>query len=116
MPAFTIKCNVELSKEKATALCKEASKVMADILGKPESFVTVTYEVPLAMTWDGNEEPAAVCMLLSLGTSSPEHNVKVSAKVAELLRKHCGVQPSRYYVEFVDPPRSDLGWNGRTFA
>ena len=116
MPAFIVSCNVVLSKEAATAFCNEACTVLAKMLGKPESFMCVSYDTPLALTWERSDEPAAVCRLVSLGTSSPDLNRQVSAKVSELLDKHCKVAPNRYYLEFVDPPRTELGWSGRTFA
>lgn len=115
MPSLTINCNVELSKEQATSLVKEASGSVSALLGKPESFVTVSYSTPAAMTWGGTEDPCASCTLASIGKIDADTNASVSAMLSELLRKYCAVESNRYYCEFVDAARPNMGWQGKTF-
>ncbi len=53
--------------------------------------------------------------LSSLGSIDPDTNKATSAAVAEILEAELGVPAGRYYINFFDSERSNMGYNGGTF-
>ena len=45
----------------------------------------------------------------------PDTNKATSAAVAEILEAELGVPAGRYYINFFDSERSNMGYNGGTF-
>ena len=102
-------------KSGASALCKELSSCVARCLGKPESYVLVSFKKVDAMTFGGSDDPAACLYLSSLGAINPENNKRASAEFATILETELGVTKDRYYCNFYDSPRPNMGYNGGTF-
>ena len=99
----------------AEELCKKLSSTVAGTLGKPESYVMVTFQKVDAMCYGGTSDPAAFLYLSSLGSIDPDTNKATSAAVAEILEAELGVPKGRYYINFFDSERSNMGYNGGTF-
>jgi len=53
--------------------------------------------------------------LASLGAINPETNTATSAAIAAILEEELGVAKDRYYINFFDSERSNMGYNGGTF-
>jgi len=115
MPSFNIQTNVPLDGVVTSDILKDASKAVARILGKPESYVLISLRGGIPMSFGGTEEPAAYGELISIGGVGPATNKELSAAISEILETKLSVPPSRFYIKFFDVKRSDMGWNGSTF-
>ena len=112
MPVLQITSNVTI--DHADTLAKQASSLVADILGKPESYVMVNINDNAELIFAGSSEPCAHLVLKSLGL--PESETKAySEKLCSLVEQQLGVSPSRTYIEFINPERHMFGWNNSTF-
>lgn len=115
MPYLFIQTNQTVEDEKRGDFLAAASRLCAELLGKPEDYVMVTLEQGKAMSFAGTTEPAAFLRLTSLGmdpSSCPEYSKKLCAFFEESI----GVPPGRIYIEFHSPDRAMYGWNSKTFA
>jgi len=115
MPSLNIQTNVPLDGVVTSDILKDASKAVARILGKPESYVLISLRGGIPMSFGGTEEPAAYGELISIGGVGPATNKELSAAISEILETKLSVPPSRFYIKFFDVKRSDMGWNGSTF-
>jgi phenylpyruvate tautomerase len=114
MPFLKIQTNQPLAQTTAKALAAKASGRVADLLGKPESYVMVTVETNAAMQFAGSDQPLAYLELKSIGL--PESLTPSASRVlCELVTGETGVPANRIYIEFSDAPRQMWGWNGATF-
>jgi len=114
MPYLRIETNVELDQERTDTLMAEASKAIADRLGKPERYVMVEVVAGARLMFDGNCDPAAYVELKSIGL--PESQTQpLSRFLCEFLQDQLKIAPDRVYIEFIDIPRKYWGWNGSTF-
>lgn len=112
MPLLTIKTNTRIDNKKDLALT--ASKKVAEILTKPESYVMIDVMPEQTLIFAGNDEPAAFLALKSL--SLPESSTAdFSNALCELINQQLGIDKSRVYIEFSNPERHMWGWNGATF-
>ncbi len=68
------------------------------------------------MSFGASEEPCAFAQVISLGSIGGEKNKIISAGICALLQSKLGVPPNRVYIHFVDPERSDFGFNSSTFG
>ena len=100
--------------EDKSALAKQASSLVAEILGKPESYVMVNVNTEADLVFAGTDEPCAHLTLESLGL--PEAETKaLSQSLCGFVEQQLGVPASRTYIEFVSPERHMFGWNNSTF-
>ena len=117
MPQLTIETNAaQPAPEVWQAQAKELTQLVSKALGKPVEYVTVGLHFERCLMWGGAPDDAcAHCRLTSLGGINKAANAAFSKTLADFLLKNYGVEPNRYYLLFVDPKRSDMGWNGATF-
>ena len=114
MPTLRILTNVQVPAEARADLLKRASGTVAELLGKPESYVMVILEDGCDLIFAGSAAPAAYLELKSLGL--PElKTTHYSRVLCDLLNETLGVPTERVYIEFAAPPRHLFGWNGGTF-
>jgi phenylpyruvate tautomerase len=99
-----------------SGLLKTLSAELARELGKPESYVLVSFENTSSMLFGGTAEPACFATLKNIGTFSPEQTERLSAQLTQHLSAALGVHPSRVYIEFVDAKPHLWGHDGGTFA
>ncbi len=112
MPLLELMTNTNIDDTQDIA--KRASKLTADILGKPESYVMVKIQPKQDLIFAGSGEPAAHVKLKSLGL--PETNTaELSAKICDFINAELGINSARVYIEFSNPERHMWGWDGRTF-
>lgn len=112
MPLLQINTNISIKD--STALAKDASRIVAGMLGKPESYVMVIINAETSMIFGGSEDDVAHLKLKSLGLDE--------SKTADYSRHLCGfiqntlsIPPARIYIEFSDPQRHMWGWDSSTF-
>ena len=106
-----------IDKSKQTAFLKECSKTIANILGKPEQYVMISYKHVDGMIYAGNDElPSAFCHLASIGKIGPDYNPKVSNAICKILETHLNIKSNRVYIQFYDSSASNFGYDGSTFG
>jgi len=114
MPLLKIQTNQPIDANKQRTLAADASKAVADMLGKPERYVMISIEANPAMLFGGNDEPLAYLELKSIGLPETRTN-DFSATLSALLSRHLDLPADRVYIEFADAPHAMWGWNGGTF-
>ncbi|GAB5353588.1 hypothetical protein AAMO2058_000048100 [Amorphochlora amoebiformis] len=114
-PSLTVTTNVVMDKSKKMGFMKAASKLVSSALGKPESYVAIAVNDGTDLIWGGEDVPAALCQVVSLGSINLENNKKVSEGVCEML-KDFGIAGTKVYIEFRDVARENMGYDGKTFA
>lgn len=114
MPTLKIQTNVEPTGDRRHPFLKAASSKVAEVLGKPESYVMVMLQTNPDMLFAADDAPLAYLELKSLGL--PEDKTPaLSAALCALIEEYFGVPPQRIYIEFASPPRHMFGWDGGTF-
>lgn len=114
MPTLRIQTNAHVPTGDRMALLARASQTVAEMLGKPESYVMVILEDARDMLFAGSPSPAAFLELVSLGL--PEDRTAYYARIlCNLMDDALGIAADRVYIGFSSPPRHLFGWNGDTF-
>jgi len=114
MPTLQLTTNVKVEDAKAFVL--ELSKLASTTLGKPESFVSVSYTYEEALSFAGTFEPAFLLTIISLGNINQEANVKYSKDFFGFFESKLGVPDNRGYITFIDPGRPNMGYKSSTFG
>lgn len=114
MPYLRIQTNHELDAASQQALLPKASALVAQGLGKPESYVMVSFAPTQPMMFAGSDAPCAYLELKSIGLAESK-TATLSASLCELLESECAIPAKRVYIEFADAPRAFWGWDGGTF-
>jgi len=114
MPTLRILTNATVPTEDRLALLARASHTVAELLGKPESYVMVILEDGRDMLFAGTPAPAAYLELKSLGLAETK-TADYSRALCDLLAGALGIPAERVYIEFSAPPAHLFGWNGGTF-
>lgn len=115
MPTLNLTTNVPVDAVVASDILRDATRTVAKIIGKPESYVMIIINEGVPMAFAGSEEPAAYAELISIGGLGPSVNGKLSAALAEILETKLSLDSSRFYIKFYDVERSYFGFNGSTF-
>ncbi len=112
MPLLEISTNTEI--ENSQEIAEQASKLTADLLGKPESYVMVKIQSTQTLIFAGSNEPAAHVKLKSLGL--PENRTAdFSSSICSFINTELNISSARIYIEFSSPERHMWGWDDRTF-
>ena len=67
MPYFNIDINQEMDSNATQKTMQNASAFLAELLGKPESFVMVSIKTSIPITFGGTADSAAFVRLKSIG-------------------------------------------------
>tara|TARA_B100000965_G_scaffold201342_1_gene168095 strand:+ start:700 stop:1038 length:339 start_codon:yes stop_codon:yes gene_type:complete len=94
-------------------LQKEISKTVANLTGKPESYVMTMIQSHSQMTFSGSDEPCCFIKLKSIGALNPS---KMSKSLCELIASKTNIKINRIYIEFIDVKASNWGFNSTTFG
>src|SRR4051794_24983742 len=117
MPLINVFTSAELPPaEKADALLKDLSSLLAKRFGKPERYVMTSLVPRPRMTFAGSGAPACYVEIKNVGEISPELSRTLSADVCGRLNAALGVALDRIYIEMADVPGHLWGWNGDTFG
>jgi phenylpyruvate tautomerase PptA (4-oxalocrotonate tautomerase family) len=115
MPLLKITTNREIDPEQRSPLMAKASSRVAELLGKPESYVMVMLEHGQEMLFGGSPEPLAYLELKSIGLPR-DRTGTLSAELCRLVTEELAIPERRIYIEFSDAERDLWGWNSTTFA
>lgn len=113
-PSLVVHTNVDMGSKKR-AFMLAASRSVAEVLKKPESYVAVCVMDGLDIVWGGSDDDCALCRVTSLGGINLENNKALSEDVCELLAEF-GIAGTRVYVTFEDIARENMGYDSATFA
>jgi phenylpyruvate tautomerase PptA (4-oxalocrotonate tautomerase family) len=97
-------------------LLKTLSTELAELLGKPESYVMVSLENDATILFGGSAEPACFAALKSIGTFTPELTERLAGRLTKHLAAALGIAPGRIYLEFIEAKPHLWGHDGSTFA
>ena len=92
---------------------KEVSKLVAELTGKPESYVMTMFQTDNNMTFAGSDEPCCYVKLKSIGSIKPS---EMSKALCELIASRTNIKINRIYIEFKDVKASNWGFNSSTFG
>ena len=112
MPFLSITSNQILDTQ--SAQLETLSKIVAEALGKPESYVMVSLQHNPDMIFAGSNTPLAYCQLKSLGLQEAQ-TAALSETLCNSLHELYAIDPSRIYIEFAAPARPMWGWDKKTF-
>ena len=114
MPYLRIQTNQSVDDSTKSAVLSKASELVANKLGKPESYVMTSYAPTQPMTFAGNSDACAYLELKSIGL--PENKTTaLSAALCKLINEELDIPGKRIYIEFTDAPKTMWGWNNATF-
>lgn len=115
MPYLNIKTNRDLTDIDVGKVLKEASRLCADLLGKPEDYMAVSMDECRFMAFGGTSDPFAFLELRSIGL--PEESPgRLSSELCKFVEEKLAVAPNRVYINFEDIDRKMWGWDGKTFG
>ena len=114
MPYLKITTNKSIDADRKHNVLKAASKMVATELDKPEQYMMVSIESPVAMLFAATEEPCAFLELRGIGLPESKAS-RLSQLLCELMESQTGVRKNRVYIHFADVKPNMWGWNGETF-
>ena len=87
--------------------------MVADLTGKPESYVMTLIQSDKNMTFAGSDEPCCFIQLKSIGSLNPS---SMSKSLSKLIASKTNININRIYIEFQDVKASHWGFNSSTFG
>eukprot|EP00922_Rhytidocystis_sp_ex-Travisia-forbesii_P004032 GHVS01005860.1.p1 GENE.GHVS01005860.1~~GHVS01005860.1.p1 ORF type:complete len:116 (+),score=15.96 GHVS01005860.1:168-515(+) len=115
MPLCIVNTSVKVSAEVEKEMLQQIEQTVSSITGKPVSYVMVGFNQLSSLRFGGSDEPAAFCLLHSIGQINATNNKKLSNSISQILKEHLKVQPNRLFIQFYDSPAQNFGYNGGTF-
>tara|TARA_B100001250_G_C19780108_1_gene781486 strand:+ start:769 stop:1107 length:339 start_codon:yes stop_codon:yes gene_type:complete len=112
MPLIQVNTSIKSVVDK-DLLQQEISKMVADLTGKPESYVMTMIQSDTQMTFAGSDEPCCFIKLKSIGSLNPS---SMSKSLCDLIASKTNIETDRIYVEFIDVKASNWGFNSSTFG
>lgn len=112
MPLLEITTNATVEDEQAFA--EQASGFVAELLGKPESYVMIRLQTEQTLLFAGSDEAAALVTLKSLGLPE-DSTAEFSSSICDFIQSVTGISSARIYIEFSAPQRHMWGWDKKTF-
>ncbi|XP_028648565.2 LOW QUALITY PROTEIN: macrophage migration inhibitory factor [Erpetoichthys calabaricus] len=114
MPIFVVNTNV--SKDAVPeAFISEVTKELAKAMGKPAQYIAIHVASDQLMMFGGKTDPCALCSLHSIGKISGQQK-QYSKLFCGMLQKHLNISTDRIYINFIDMPAENVGWNNSTFG
>ncbi|XP_042510089.1 macrophage migration inhibitory factor homolog [Macadamia integrifolia] len=102
MPCLNLSMNVSLDGVDTAPIVSEAIKAVADIIGRPESYVMVLMKGSIPITFNGNEEPAAFAELTSMGGIDTGVKRKLILEIGTILETKLSIPKSRFIFKVFD--------------
>jgi len=113
MPSLVLTTNVKVPDVREFVV--EFSKVAAKTLGKPEQYISISYNYDENLSFHGTFDPAFLMTITSLDNINPTVNEKYSKAFFAHFEAKLGVPGDRGYITFFDPGRAYLGHEATTF-
>ena len=116
MPLIKLDTTERLSDEDKRRLATRLSRLGAETIGKPESYVMVAVADGVTMLHAGEPGPAAFVDVRSIGGLSGSVNRLLSEKICEALTEIAQVPGDRVYLNFTSLTAASWGHDGSTFG
>lgn len=116
MPLIKLDTTEKLSDKDKAALCSRLSRLCAETIGKPETYVMVSVADGLAMLHAGKPGPAAFADVRSIGGLNGRVNGALAEKICKVLEEVAHVPGDRVYLNFTSVDASAWGHDGSTFG
>ena len=114
MPYLSIETNQPVERSLRGELLGKLSAFVAELLGKPESYVMIALKPETPLVFDGSDEPAAFVRVKSIGLPK-DRCAQLSEKICGFIEQELRVPKNRVFIDFKDLERAMFGWNGKTF-
>ena len=114
MPYFSIETNQAIDQASNRELLHKTSSFIAELLGKPESYIMISIKSEILLNFAGSDEPTAFVRLKSIGLPK-ERCTEFSKKICGFVERELEIPPNRVFIDFKDLKREMFGWNGKTF-
>jgi len=115
MPLLKIQTSVIVPEGKKAQLLADASRIMAEITGKPEKYVMVVLQSG-EILMGGAAGAAAFMDVRGIGGLNKAVNAKLTKALCDLLKRELAIDPARVYATFTDVSAQNWGCNGATFG
>ena len=106
---------IESTKEISSNVLAQLSATAAETIGKPETYVMVSASTAKIMM-SGSDGNAAFLEVKSIGGLSQSVNQELTEKICSLLTDQLGISPERVYINFMEVPAGQWGWNNSLFG
>jgi phenylpyruvate tautomerase PptA (4-oxalocrotonate tautomerase family) len=116
MPLIKVQMSVKCDTEKKNEICMALSKICAEGIGKPESYVASILEDDATICFGGNLTPGAFVVVKSIGGLNASVNTKLSETICRCLTEKAGIPGDKIYINFIDVPGFSWGWNSSIFG
>jgi phenylpyruvate tautomerase PptA (4-oxalocrotonate tautomerase family) len=117
MPLLSVLSSALPPAPRRAEVMARLSRLLARELEKPETYVMVALNQPVAMSFGGDAgRPTCYAELKNVGTLSPQRFEQLSALLCRELASALEVAPERIYIEFTNADGAQWGWNGTTFG
>lgn len=114
MPYINSKITVKLSEEDKEALKIRMGEIIAEIPGKSEEWLMVTFNDTETIYFRGKKmDKAAFIEVKIAGTAQREHKNKVTRRICELFETKLNIPMDCIFITFSEI--ADWGWNGELF-
>ncbi|XP_058208576.1 uncharacterized protein LOC131321700 [Rhododendron vialii] len=102
MPCLDISTNVSLDGVDTDSIFSEATKAVATIIGKPETYVMVVLKGSVQISFGGNKEPAAFAEIVSMGGINSEVKKNLILTIGTILQDKLSISRSRFFLKVYD--------------
>ena len=117
MPLITVQSSAAPpAPEAASALLRRLSTTLAQLLGKPESYVMTSLSPRTTMTFGGSDAPAIYAEVKNVGELAPNLTLELSKTLSAILSEGLGVPKNRIYIELQSVKGHLWGFDGGTFG
>jgi len=104
----------QIKPEQHATLLANASLMVANALGKPESYIMVALQANTPMVFAGTDQPTAFLELKSIRLPTAS-TTELSQKLCAFIENSLNIPKNRIYIVFMNAEASLWGWDGRTF-
>lgn len=109
-----IKLTVTDPAQNQSEVLAEASRIVAAVTGKPESYVMAFIEQG-SFLMAGKPCAGAFVEVRGIGKIEREINAEISRQICAMLQQKQGIAPQNIYLNFTDVPGSNWGNANGTF-
>jgi phenylpyruvate tautomerase len=114
VPYLSLETNKKLTRGDFTLKVKQTSAFIAELLGKSEEFVMVSFKTSLSMRFGGAKGPVGFVELRSIGLDMTRFE-EYSKKLCDFIEAEFEIPAERIYIDFKNVDRKAFGWNRSTF-
>jgi phenylpyruvate tautomerase len=116
MPLIKVQMSVKCNEEKKKEVCLALSKICAEGIGKPESYVASILEDDAVIAFGGEITPGAFVVVKSIGGLNASVNTKLSEAICTCLNVMVNIPQDKIYINFMNVSGDSWGWNSSVFG